>query len=90
MIDKRKFSKKNSPERSDLSKKSAEIQELNVSKFVVNSASEAAHHTISQTNIIQLSPEDQVKFAISLIYPPKPNDALKRAFSLRKKIIVNA
>ena len=68
-------------------KRAAEIQGRSVSDFVVAAAREAAKRTISETQIIQLSMEDQERVFKALLDPPKPGAALKRAFQAHRRLI---
>jgi len=67
--------------------RAAEIQGRSVSDFVVAAALEAANRTIEQAHIIQLSLEDQRRFAEAIINPPEPAPALRRAFRRHRKLI---
>jgi uncharacterized protein (DUF1778 family) len=67
-------------------KRAAEIQGRTLTDFVVAASSEAARQTIEATEIIRLSVEDQRLFAESIINPPEPNDALRRAFEKHREL----
>lgn len=67
-------------------KRAAEIQGRTLTDFVVAASSEAARQTIEATEIIRLSVEDQRLFAESILNPPEPNDALKRAFEKHREL----
>jgi uncharacterized protein (DUF1778 family) len=60
-------------------KRAAEIQGRTLTDFVVAAADEAACRAIEQTEIIQLSLEDQRQLAEAILNPPQPNEALKKA-----------
>jgi uncharacterized protein (DUF1778 family) len=60
-------------------KRAAEIQGRTLTDFVVAAADEAACRAIEQTEIIQLSLEDQRQLAEAILNPPEPNAALKKA-----------
>ena len=68
-------------------KRSAEIQGLTLTDFVISAVQDAAQKTIEQAGVIRLSLTDQECFAQALLSPPKPNPALKRAFARRKKLL---
>jgi len=68
-------------------KRAAEIQGRSVSDFVVAAAREAAKRTISETQLIMLSLENQEKVFKALLNPPKPGPALKRAFQAHRRLI---
>jgi uncharacterized protein (DUF1778 family) len=60
-------------------KRAAEIEGRSLTDFVVHAAHEAARRTIEREHIIQLSLEDQRRFAEALLNPPEPTPALRRA-----------
>jgi uncharacterized protein (DUF1778 family) len=60
-------------------KRAAEIQGRTLTDFVVAAADEAARRAIEQTEIIRLSVEDQRQIAASILNPPAPAPALRRA-----------
>ena len=68
-------------------KRAAEIQGRSLTDFVVTAAQDAAKRAIEDAYIMRLSLEDQRQFAETLINPPKPNAALKRAAKLHAKLI---
>ncbi len=68
-------------------KRAAELQGRSVTDFVVSTVQEAARQTIRQSEILALSVADQECFANALLSPPKPNQALKRAFKRRTDLI---
>jgi len=67
-------------------KRAAEIQGRTLTDFVVAASSEAARQTIEATEIIRLSVDDQRLFAESILNPPEPTDALRRAFEKRREL----
>ena len=71
-------------------KRAAEIQGRSVSDFVVAAAREAAQRTIEETQIIRLSVEDQRTLAESVLNPPKPAPALRRARELHRRLITKS
>jgi uncharacterized protein (DUF1778 family) len=75
-----------SPDALAVVKRAAEIQGRSVSEFIVDAAQEAAHRTIEETTISRLSVEDQRLIMESLLNPPEPNEALRRAFEARRKL----
>ena len=68
-------------------KRAAEIEGRTMTDFVVSAVQEAAQRAIEQSSVIRLSLADQECFAATLLSPPKPTAALKRAFSHRKKLL---
>jgi uncharacterized protein (DUF1778 family) len=76
-----------SPDVHALIKRAAELQGRTITDFVVSTAQEAAQRVIEQTEILRLSLADQHAFAEALLAPPEPNEALKRAFQRRSKLL---
>jgi uncharacterized protein (DUF1778 family) len=70
-----------------LLKRAAEIQGRSLTDFVVSAAQEAARKTIQETEMINLSVEDQRRFAESLINPPPLTPAMERAISRHRRLI---
>jgi uncharacterized protein (DUF1778 family) len=68
-------------------KRAAEIQGRTLSDFVVAAAHDAARRTIEETEVIQLSVEDQERVAAALLRPPAPSAALRRAFRHRRELL---
>ncbi len=73
-----------------LLKRAAELEGRSLSDFVISAAQVAAQKTIAEKELIALSVADQMLFAEALINPPKPNDALQKAFQLNKKLFGDA
>jgi uncharacterized protein (DUF1778 family) len=69
-----------------LLKRAAEIEGRSLTDFVVSAAREAACRTIEQTEIIRLSVEGQRQIAKSLLNPPEPTPALRKAFQRRREL----
>jgi uncharacterized protein (DUF1778 family) len=76
-----------SPEALATVRRAAEIQGRSVSDFVVTAAHEAAQKTIAETQIIRLSLDDQRAFAQSIIHPPEPASALRRAMEAHRRLV---
>ena len=70
-----------------LLKRAAELQGRTMTDFVIAAVQEAAHQAIEQAEIIRLSLADQECFAQSLLSPPPPSPALKRAFARRSQLL---
>jgi uncharacterized protein (DUF1778 family) len=68
-------------------KRAAEIEGRTLTDFVVAAAQEAARKTILETEIIRLSREDQIRFAEAMLHPPRPTDALRRAFKAHAELV---
>lgn len=75
-----------SPSALAIVKRAAEIQGRSISDFVVA----AAQRTIAETQIIQLSIKDQQALAESLLNPPEPSRALRRAKSAHGRLIAKS
>jgi uncharacterized protein (DUF1778 family) len=67
--------------------RAAELQGCSVCDFVVAAAQEAASRTIADAQTIRLPVEDQRAFAETIISPPTPTPALRRAFALHRERI---
>ena len=76
-----------SPDVHALIKRAAELQGRSMTDFVVSTAQEAAQRVIEQSEVMRLSLADQQCFADALISPPEPNQALKKAFQRREKLL---
>lgn len=79
-----------SPSALAIVKRAAEIQGRSISDFVVAAAQDAAQRTIAETQIIQLSIKDQQALAESLLNPPEPSRALRRAKSAHSRLIAKS
>jgi len=66
-------------------KRAAELKGRSITDFVVGAAHDAALRAIEEEEIIRLCKQDQLLFAQSLIDPPQPNEALRRAKKLHAK-----
>ncbi|MCX6178893.1 MAG: DUF1778 domain-containing protein [Chlorobiales bacterium] len=64
----------------DKIKLAADIQGRTITDFVISAAESAAQKAIEEAYIIRLSIEDQNAFTDALLSPPKPTEALSRAF----------
>lgn len=67
-------------------KRAAEIQGRTLTDFVIAASSEAARQTIEAAEIVRLSVDDQRLFAESILNPPEPNAALRRAFAKHREL----
>lgn len=79
-----------SPDALTLVKRAAEIQGRSVSDFVVSAAHEAAKRAIDETQIIRLSVEDQKALVESLLNPPEPTRALRKAKAAHERLIAKS
>lgn len=75
------------PEALALVRRAAEIQGRSVSDFLVAAAQDAAQRTIEATQIIQLSVDDQARFAQLLLDPPPLAPAMQRALAAHASLI---
>lgn len=69
-------------------KRAAEIEGRSVSDFVVAAALEAAQKTIERTEVVLLTLDAHDRFWEAIQNPPPPNDALRRAASRHRDMIV--
>ena len=76
-----------SPDALAVLKRAAEIQGRSLSDFVVAAAQEAAEKTIAETQVIRLSVAAQRLLAQTLLDPPEPNDALRRARDAHRRLV---
>ncbi|MCR2831897.1 DUF1778 domain-containing protein [Acidithiobacillus ferrooxidans] len=68
-------------------KRAAELQGRTMTDFVVAAVQDAAQRAIEQAEIIRLTLVDQECFAQTLLSPPQPTPALKRAFARHSKLL---
>ncbi len=64
-----------------------DLQGRSMSDFVVTAARRAAEETIAQIGLVQLSLDDQKRFANALLDPQPPTRALKEAFEAHRELI---
>ena len=76
-----------SPELHSMLKRAAELQGRTLTDFVVSAVQDAAQRAIEQATVIRLSLADQECFAQTLLSPPEPTPALKRAFARRSALL---
>ncbi|HUG22573.1 DUF1778 domain-containing protein [Piscinibacter sp.] len=76
-----------SDETQELFKRASEMTGRTMTDFVITAAAEAAHQAIERAEVVRISLKSQECFADALLSPPKPNDALKRAFERRRQMI---
>ncbi|MBU6299172.1 MAG: DUF1778 domain-containing protein [Alphaproteobacteria bacterium] len=79
-----------SPDALTMVKRAAEIQGRSLSDFVVSAAHDAAQKTIEESQIIRLSMEDQRALAESILNPPAPTRALRRAKAAHERLIAKS
>lgn len=68
-------------------KRAAELQGRTMTDFVVTAVQDAAQRAIEKAEVVKLSLADQEFFAQTLLSPPKPSPALKRAVARRNKLL---
>ena len=71
-------------------RRSAELQGLSISDFVVAAAQEAAYRAIDEARLIRLSVDDQRRFVELLLNPPALAPALKRARKAHSRLIASS
>ena len=79
-----------SPEALAIVRRAAEIQGRSLSDFVVSAAQEAAQRTLEDAYVIRLSVEDQLALAASILSPPQPNEALRRAAAAHRRLVLSS
>lgn len=79
-----------SPEALAVVRRAAELQGRSLSDFVVSAAQETARRTIEAAQVLRLAVEDQQALAASILNPPEPNDALRRAAAAHRRLIISA
>lgn len=62
-----------------LLRRAADVRGVTLTDFLVNSAYEAAVHTLQATQVIDLSRRDQEAFVTALLAPEPPNRRLRAA-----------
>lgn len=82
-----RFEARISPELHELLKRAADLQGRTLTDFVIAAASDAARKTITEIELIQLSRAASEAVAEQLLNPPAPNDALRRAFTHRERLL---
>lgn len=70
-----------------LLQRAAEVEGRSLSDFVVSAAKEAAELTIAQRELMDLTFEDQDRFAAALLEPQPLSPALKRAAAAHDDLI---
>ena len=76
-----------SPEALLVVRRAAEMQGRSVSDFVVAAAQEAAQRAIEEATIIRLSLEDQRLMLDTILDPPAPNEALRKAADAHRRFV---
>lgn len=70
-----------------LLQRAAEIEGRTLTDFVISVASEAARKTITTTDLINLSVQDQRRLVDVLLNPPVPAPALVRAAKVYDRLV---
>jgi len=68
-----------SPQTKALCQKAADIQGSTLTEFLVNSALEAAKHTVRENEFVELTRRDRIAFVEALLNAPAPNARLQKA-----------
>ena len=72
---------------SKLIERAAEIEGLSMTSFITSVLQKEAERIIQAQEIIRLSLGDQERFAESILNPPEPTDALRKAFASRHNVM---
>jgi uncharacterized protein (DUF1778 family) len=75
------------PELRALIERAAELQGRKMSEFVTDALRRAAKRAIAEAAMLRLSLADQELFAETLLAPPNPTRALRRAFARRRQLV---
>lgn len=82
-----RFEGRGPPEVLETIRRAAEIEGRSVSDFILGAAHEAAKRTISETQIIRVSVEDQRMLYEALVNPPEPGPGLLKAAAAHRRLI---
>ncbi|WP_026379512.1 type II toxin-antitoxin system TacA family antitoxin [Afifella pfennigii] len=75
------------PDALDAIRRASEIEGRSLSDFVVAAAEAAARRTLEEERLIRLAAEDQRLFVETLLTPPEPHEALRRAARHRERLL---
>jgi uncharacterized protein (DUF1778 family) len=78
------------PDLQALLKRAAELEGRSVTDFVITAARAAAEQRVEQEQVIRLTLEDQQVFVESILNPPEPTPALRRAFRRHRDLITES
>ena len=84
-----RFEARISPELHRLLKRAADLQGRTLTDFVMAAASDAARKTIAEIELIQLSQAASEALAARLLEPRAPNEAMRRAFTAKERLIAS-
>jgi len=73
-----------------LIRRAAALEGRTMTDFVFDAAQAAARRAIDAADQLRLSVDDQHRFAESLLRPPAPTAALRRAFQRRARLLSGA
>lgn len=82
-----RFEGRGPPEVIETIKRAAEIEGRSVSEFMLGAAHEAAKRTISETQIIRVSIEDQRALYEAFVNPPEPGPGWQKAREAYRRLI---
>jgi uncharacterized protein (DUF1778 family) len=82
-----RFEMRMSPYVRKVVKRAAEIQGRSMGDFIAAAAEQAAEKAIRDAHIIELTIDDQRRFAEALLNPPKLGPAWKRARESHRRLI---
>ncbi len=74
----------------EIVQRAAEIQGRSMSDFVVAAAAEAAEKALKGAQIIELSLEDQHRFAEAMLNPPEIGPVWKRARDSHRRLVLKS
>lgn len=67
--------------------RAAKLRGMTLTGYLLATVGEDARRTVEEAEIMRLAREDQIRFAETLINPPKPNARLKRAAKRHAELI---
>lgn len=71
----------------DQMQRAARLRGMTLTGYLIATAGEDARRVVEEAEIMRLAREDQIRFAESLINPPKPNKRLARAAKRHAEMI---
>lgn len=73
----------------ELIQRAADLEGRSLTDFMLDNLQEAAKRVIKEHNVMILSESDSKLFVESMLNPPEPNEALKRAARRHRELFQN-
>lgn len=67
--------------------RAAELRGMTLTGYLLATAGEDARRVVEEAEIMRLSRQDQIRFAETLIDPPKANETLRRAAKRHSELV---